>query len=97
MTAAKLRNILAEAVKNTPGARPVLPPGVYLVEKGLPVPGPTMPCKYPWDQMEVGDSFFVEGGSVTTLGASAYSAAKRLGWKFTTRTVPGGARSWRIK
>lgn len=70
----------------------------YLIERGVPLPpgastGPT----YPWDKMAVGDSFFVPGKKQENMSSVASSAAKRRGWKFATRTVPGGVRVWRVR
>jgi len=47
---------------------------------------------------EVGDSIFVAEGNSNRVGAAGRNAAKsKPGIKFTTRTVEGGVRIWRIK
>jgi hypothetical protein len=71
-----------------------------LIEKNIPLPGNH---KYPWDKMNVGDSFFVptengksESQHVQNVSGAAHKAAKKNGWKMTTRKVAGGARVWRL-
>lgn len=50
--------------------------------------------KYPWEIMEIGDSFFVAGRS-RTLQSQASNAGFRYGRKFTAYRVDGGVRVWR--
>ena len=61
---------------------------------------PEKHARYPFNQMEVGDSFFVPEGANTprqnTSSAASY-AGHRLGRKFTTRLVDGGVRVWRFE
>ena len=57
----------------------------FTIEKGIPVP------------KQVGDSFFVKDGTVKTLSRSCGTYGKRLERKFTSRTVDGGARVWRVE
>jgi hypothetical protein len=51
--------------------------------------------------MELGDSFFVAGTTVERLSSVAVRAARRLGGKFTCRTVKEqgipGVRVWRVQ
>jgi hypothetical protein len=55
-------------------------------------------AKYPWNKMEIGDSFFIEGAKTTTSITSAASPyGKRHNKKFTARAVDGGVRIWRIE
>jgi len=71
------------------------------IEKGIPIPVQSVGgryAKYPWDTMEVGDSFFVPG--ITTVRFSMTSLTKRLKpKKFTARTMvkdsQNGVRVWR--
>lgn len=68
------------------------------IDKNIPIPIMQQKRKYPWEQMAVGDSFFIAGASVTPICNAANYASKRLGgWKFTSKTVDGGVRVWRIK
>lgn len=57
--------------------------------------------KHPWEKMELGDSFFVAGTTVERLSSVAVRAARRLGGKFTCRTVKEqgipGVRVWRVQ
>lgn len=68
------------------------------IEKGIPIPndGRGRIPKYPWNEMEVGDSFFAAGMTTKELGSSLVGARKRTGKNFTSRTVEGGVRVWRI-
>lgn len=71
----------------------------FKIEKGI-----TLPPKhnlnervYRYDLMEVGDSVLISsrpGSNSTSVSVSGYS--KKTGKKFTTRTVEGGIRVWRI-
>lgn len=68
---------------------------MYEVESNIPVPLFRKSCSlYPFDTMEVGDSFLAEEANVRSA-AGQYS--KRHGRKFTTRAVEGGYRVWRIQ
>lgn len=58
--------------------------------------------KYPkCEDMEVGNSFFIEGGSYDRVRAinsmTKKSACKNLGHKYASRKVEGGYRIWRVK
>ena len=74
----------------------------FKVEKGFEIGstkrGPKP--KYPWREMEVGDSVlfkydFVNG--TTKEQMSSYAYGKQSGKKFSGRKVDGGMRIWRIK
>lgn len=55
------------------------------------------PPIYPWIGMSVGDSFFVTGKTSQDLGpVAAYRTTKNPGEKYTTRSMDGGVRVWRI-
>lgn len=74
----------------------------FKIEKQVPVPKSYRQHKYPFADMEVGDSFFVpedDGGNRVRdrVAPAANGYGKPRGWKFTTRTVEGGARCWRIE
>lgn len=71
---------------------------MFEIEKGVPIPEITHASKYPFEKMEVGDSFFVEGDEAKNrLYSSASVYSKRHGGKtkFVVRGVDGGARCWR--
>lgn len=68
------------------------------VEKGVPIPESKqgMP-KYPWKEMEVGDSIFVPWAKSVSSFSAHWYAQKSTGKKFIKRAVDGGVRVWRIK
>ncbi len=51
--------------------------------------------KYPFHEMKVGDSFFVEG-NVNIIGCAKSFALRNPGTKFIARTEGTGKRCWRI-
>jgi len=71
---------------------------VIKVEKGVPVPKEPRKrnVKYPWREMEVGDSFYTET-SQPVVSSSAILAQKRTGMRFTTKREGTGTRVWRIE
>uniref|UniRef100_A0A6M3IIX2 Uncharacterized protein n=1 Tax=viral metagenome TaxID=1070528 RepID=A0A6M3IIX2_9ZZZZ len=77
---------------------------MYKIEKGIPIPhsqhpgGP--PPKYPFDEMEIGDSFLIrcEDKDRKKTQASVLSSARRVALKqFITRGNSLGVRIWRIE
>ena len=68
----------------------------YKIDKGVPVPAGARYQKYPFKSMEIGDSFFVPGGTNKTHGSITSGAQKALGHKYTIRQVEGGLRVWRV-
>lgn len=71
----------------------------YEIEKSICIPniakkGPKR--KYPFVDMEVGDSFFLPQGT-KAISVSAAIQGRALNRKFVTRTVEGGMRVWRVK
>lgn len=71
------------------------------VEKGIPVP--PRAHRYPWHQMEPGDSFFVEcppGVRVSLRQTKVNSAARNDGRRhnraYCTRREGDGVRVWRV-
>jgi len=70
------------------------------VDKGVPIPNfRTAPrkSKYPWRDLEVGDSFLVPDTTSERFGPQAREAGLRLGRKFTVRKVEEGVRVWRTE
>lgn len=69
------------------------------IEKGVPLP--TNKSKYPFAKMEIGDSFVVNETTPSRTSTYAHYAGKRLGMKFTVRTVEEEGRKvirvWRVK
>lgn len=68
----------------------------YKIEKGIKPPSKTT---YPFEGMDVGDSFLVTGTHQGVVSACACAYARKFPLlKFTTRTQPDGSvRVWRIK
>lgn len=70
------------------------------IENNVPIPDKGN-SKYPWLEMEVGDSFFVENPPKQKNGypsTMATTATRRLSpKKFVQRVVDNGLRVWRIK
>lgn len=66
------------------------------IEKNIPIP---IKCysRYPFSEMEIGDSFLVHSALIKSIRTDAYMAGKRLSKKFSTRRVSDGVRIWRIK
>lgn len=68
----------------------------FKIEKGIPLPKAIRgkPKKYPWHEMDVGDSF-VGGVSARSLVSRA---GKAIGFKFTSRKIGENEfRIWRVK
>jgi hypothetical protein len=64
------------------------------IEKNVPLPEQNR-YEWPFEKMEVGDSFFMEGVKRTTIHATAYKAGVKLGRKFSVKIEEGGFRVWR--
>lgn len=73
----------------------------FVIEKDVPLPEKNVRWKYPFDQMEVGDSFFVVNKDTTQMSALCKRAGKRLGARFVTakaeRGDESGVRVWRME
>jgi hypothetical protein len=80
----------------------------FKIEKGIPLCRPSSKSnKYPFDQMEVGDSFFVPHAeaksarmAALTRNAGQYKKLPKyvtVQRHFVTRTVDGGMRIWRTE
>ena len=59
------------------------------------VPLPEARKRYPYKEMEIGDSFFVEGGGIQNICNQNYRTGKKLGRSFIARKEEGGVRVWR--
>lgn len=76
----------------------------YTIEKGIAIPNKrTRRSKYPFDEMELGDSFFVPAKKtqkIVVLRSNLLTLAKRADGsekKFTTAIQIDGVRIWRIR
>jgi len=69
----------------------------FVIEKNVPIPPPGQ-TKYPWAEMEVGDSFLVpadKGNSAKT--AASHFIRRNPGKKFLSRAEGDELRIWRVK
>ena len=53
--------------------------------------------KYPWSQLDVGQSFFVKDVPLRSMCSTASHAGRRNGKKFLVRDAEGGVRVWRTE
>jgi hypothetical protein len=72
----------------------------YKIDKGVPIPPrKSANAKYPFREMEVGDSFHVAGNSQLLLkrmrSACSWAQSKYPETKYTVRTTDTGVRVWR--
>ena len=72
---------------------------MFEIEKDVPAPvreRAGRPKKYPFDQMQPGDSIFMPGAKIAPMGTIGKQKAQNPGQKFATRQEEGGMRIWRI-
>lgn len=73
---------------------------MIVIEKGVPLPQKQQHKKrksiYPFDEMEVGDSFLIQEND-KKVRASACVYAKRTGKKFSIRKTGTAHRCWRLE
>lgn len=67
--------------------------GEFLIEKGIPAPR-SAPV-FPFDDMDVGDSFFAAKVSYSQVSYRINRNAPKE-WEFKIRTLDGGVRVWRV-
>lgn len=69
------------------------------IDKNVPMPEARNATEYPFEGMEIGDSFFVSGKTSDQLTNAASHWRKKNGWGFSARNIsePKGARIWRTK
>lgn len=66
-----------------------------VIQKDVPVPVKRRGKKYPYDTMDVGDSFFVDTLNIQVVCNLNYRAGKKYERKFIARTEEAGVRVWR--
>ena len=66
------------------------------VERGVSLPNPRVVYAYPYEAMDVGDSFTVPVSARQKVLNANYRAGKRLGMVFQARTEGDVVRVWRI-
>lgn len=72
----------------------------FKIEKGVPIitgRRANTGGKYPFEKLEIGDSFLVPNKTTNTFGSFLSYWSRRLKRKFISRKVEGGVRVWRIK
>lgn len=71
---------------------------MFEVEKDIPLPKTRQKLKkYPWDSMEIGDSFLVPKTEGKNARASAYASGFKSGRKYASRLQKDGTtRIWRL-
>ena len=73
----------------------------FKIEDGYEIPAERQPrkrrAKYPWNELNVGQSFFVEGAPLRSMTSTASHAGRRYGKKFVVRLADGGVRVWRYE
>jgi hypothetical protein len=69
---------------------------VIEVERGLDMPTPRVVYSYPYEDMDVGDSFTVPLAARQKVLNANYRAAKRLGLKSMAKTEGEVVRVWRV-
>lgn len=67
------------------------------IDKNVPLPDTKQSSTYPFADMEVGDSFFVEGATPNKLQNAASHWRKKRNMKFAARREANGTRIWRIE
>ena len=66
-----------------------------VMESGVEMPKPRVVYAYPYEEMDVGDSFCVPLEARAKVLNANYRAGKRLGWVFTAKTEGEQVRVWR--
>ena len=70
---------------------------VYEVTDAVPIPGPRPRLNYPYEQLQVGESFWVGELVMQKLCNANNRQGKRLGRKFICRREGTGVRVWRVE
>jgi hypothetical protein len=70
---------------------------MFTIEDDVPLPPRYGHSLYPWDRLEVGQSFEVKGVTLASMASGAAKAGRSRGRKFVARaTDSGGVRVWRV-
>lgn len=69
----------------------------YVIQKDVPMPSMPNRSSYPFEAMEVGDSFEVTGDDARKVAMAACQHASRYGRLYSTRKTATGRRVWRLK
>ena len=79
--------------------------GTFKIDKKVPIPPkppkkpkpPPTKNKYPWLELNIGESFFVPGKGTPQISPCAALVQRVHKRKFTCRAENGGCRVWRIE
>lgn len=69
------------------------------IDKGILIPAKReskLLKNYPVEKMAIGDSFFLPGAIITHVSPRMHRYAVKYNFKFTSRSIDGGVRVWRI-
>ena len=66
------------------------------IQKGMLLPSPRLVYAYPYESMEVGDSFTVPVIARAKVLNANYRASKKLGFKFSSKSEGELLRVWRV-
>lgn len=69
---------------------------MYEIEDNVPLPNHLGGTAYPFDRLEIGQSFFVPNKKLSSFTALTQYYKTKLRRKFTCRTMDGGVRVWRV-
>lgn len=67
------------------------------IERNVPMEPAHNKAKYPFRQLEIGESFFIPDTTQANIATMAWRWSKKLGRKYETRKRPGGVRVWRTE
>ena len=70
---------------------------MYTIEKGIPVPANPKANRFPYHELEVGDSFLVTGVKPSSIHGSNYRMSKKLNRVFIGRKEGESIRVWRTE
>ena len=65
------------------------------IESNVPLPRERKRNVYPYKQMDIGDSFFIDDIAINIVCNNIYRVGKHTGMKFTARREGNGVRVWR--
>lgn len=68
-----------------------------VLESGVQMPKPRVVYAYPYEEMDVGDSFCVPVGARQKVLNANYRASRRLGIGLTAKTEGVVVRVWRVR
>ena len=66
-----------------------------IIDDAVPMPEVRVARRYPYEDMGVGQSFYVEGVQMQVVLNGNWRAGKRLGRKYIARREGDGIRVWR--